>query len=84
MFFAPSQRGDTPAFQVSSWCLRDYRPEAPVLYVYGLRPLQFNSDRWLALLRSRPGSVPPPRFHMLRFHGVLAPTQLCAARLFPS
>jgi hypothetical protein len=27
-----------------------------VLYVYGLRPLQFNSDRWLALLRSRPGS----------------------------
>jgi pimeloyl-ACP methyl ester carboxylesterase len=38
--------------------LRDYRPEVPVLYVYGERkPLQFNSERWLQTLRSRPGSA---------------------------
>jgi pimeloyl-ACP methyl ester carboxylesterase len=37
--------------------LAGYRPEVPVLYVYGARKaVQFHSARWLEHVRSRPGS----------------------------
>lgn len=38
--------------------LQGYRPEVPVLYVYGAdKPAQFHSEAWLEFVRSRPGNA---------------------------
>jgi pimeloyl-ACP methyl ester carboxylesterase len=38
--------------------LRGYRPEVPVLYVFGARkPVRFHSERWLEYVQSRPANA---------------------------